>query len=567
MPTPYKSSPTVTVSLSGNILIDSLIAGRKWAPDSSGKFVITYSFPTASSLWAPSDTQFTSALSDNAKQKARDSLKAWSDVCNLVFVEVEETPTLVGDIRFAYGTNPNISSNAVGWASFPGDYPGAGDVWTNQSQVKYDSGPFLHELGHALGLKHPFDGGIIAPKEFDNLGYSVLSYTAREKTIFGNTPMPNDILAIQYLYGTNMSTHAGNDNYQFQNQSDPMTGYSNHAYWDAGGVDTFDASLINKAVVIDLRPGGFSAIGHWADYYNVAIPSNVIIENAVASRFDDIIYDNEADNWLEGGEGNDQFYVGLGNDTISGGSGNDTIYYTTSLKAFKVNRVEDSVVIQGMNNSSNRDVAFSVETLRFSDYSVNLSIQANAKLISTQNLRTLEELYVAFFNRVPDADGLNYWIKQIQKGMNIAQIAESFYTAALQFSKETGYTESATNTDFVRIIYKNVLGRFAETAPPDADVNYWATNLNNGTVSRGQLVNSMLLSAHTYKGDKTWGWVADLLDNKVSVANYFALQNGLNFNSDQESISKGMAIASQVNATDINAAIQLIGLSTDAITI
>ena len=46
-----------------------------------------------------------------------------------------------------------------------------------------------------------------------------------------------------------------------------------------------------------------------------------------------------------------------------------------------------------------------------------------------------------------------------------------------------------------------------------------------------------------------------------------ALQNGLNFNSDQESISKGMAIASQVNATDINAAIQLIGLSTDAITI
>jgi hypothetical protein len=43
-------------------------------------------------------------------------------------------------------------------------------------------------------------------------------------------------------------------------------------------------------------------------------------------------------------------------------------------------------------------------------------------------------------------------------------------------------------------------------------------------------VSTILSSAHTYKGDATWGWVPDLLDNKISVANQFAVTWGLNYN-------------------------------------
>ncbi len=118
-----------------------------------------------------------------------------------------------------------------------------------------------------------------------------------------------------------------------------------------------------------------------------------------------------------------------------------------------------------------------------------------------------------------------------------------------------------SNDDFVRIIYKNVLGRYGDTAPPAEDVNYWSNSLQNGTTSKGSLVTAMLTAAHTFKGDAKWGWVPDLLDNKIKVANYFAVQLGLNYNSPEESITKGMAIAAEITPTSIAKAIELIGIN------
>jgi len=42
----------------------------------------------------------------------------------------------------------------------------------------------------------------------------------------------------------------------------------------------------------------------------------------------------------------------------------------------------------------------------------------------------------------------------------------------------------------------------------------------------GSLVSAILTSAHTFKDDATWGWVADLLDNKIQVADKFAVTWG-----------------------------------------
>jgi len=61
-----------------------------------------------------------------------------------------------------------------------------------------------------------------------------------------------------------------------------------------------------------------------------------------------------------------------------------------------------------------------------------------------------------------------------------------------------------------------------------------------------------------YKTDLTWHWVPDLLDNKYSVANYFCLQQGLNYNTPEVSIAEGMAIAAAVTPTSTAAAIALI---------
>ncbi|RZI44290.1 hypothetical protein EGT07_02370 [Herbaspirillum sp. HC18] len=77
---------------------------------------------------------------------------------------------------------------------------------------------------------------------------------------------------------------------------------------------------------------------------------------------------------------------------------------------------------------------FNVAKIRFSDITLNLVVGDKSKMIAAAGLKTLIELYVAFFNRVPDADSLAYWIDQFKSGQTVDQISDSFYTAAVQYS-------------------------------------------------------------------------------------------------------------------------------------
>jgi len=210
---------------------------------------------------------------------------------------------------------------------------------------------------------------------------------------------------------------------------------------------------------------------------------------------------------------------------------------------------------------SSTALANNVTSIQFADIKVNLLIGDLSKTIATSDLKTLIELYVAFFNRVPEADGLAYWIGQAKAGMTLDQIAEAFYQAAVAYSDLTDYSSSMSHADFVRIIYQNVLGRSGATAPPDVDVQYWAGQLSSGQSSRGQLLSTMLNSAHSFAGDATWGWVPQLLDNKITVATRFAIEQGLNYNTPAESITKGMAIAAAVTPTSTDAAVSLMNIA------
>ncbi|MBC7498921.1 MAG: DNA/RNA non-specific endonuclease [Herminiimonas sp.] len=203
-------------------------------------------------------------------------------------------------------------------------------------------------------------------------------------------------------------------------------------------------------------------------------------------------------------------------------------------------------------------------TLTFSDVSLGFSIAAQAQAIPASDLRLLIELYIAFFNRVPDADGLSYWIAELRNGKTIENIADSFHAAAIQYPALTGYSAATTHADFVRIIYKNVLGRSGATAPPDADVNYWRYALDTGRATKGALVRAILAAAHGFTGDQTWGWVPQLLDKKYYVGHYFAVQHGINYLSAEENIRRTMAVAAAVTPTDMTAAIRLIGVADTA---
>ncbi|MBC3874820.1 Ig-like domain-containing protein [Undibacterium flavidum] len=252
-----------------------------------------------------------------------------------------------------------------------------------------------------------------------------------------------------------------------------------------------------------------------------------------------------------------------GSDIIDGSAGRDTVVYSGKLSAYALSHQLNTYNVTSKNGGVSGvmtvDSLRNVESLKFDDMTVNLQIQAAASGAPPQHVQRLIELYVAFFNRVPDADGLAYWLSEMKAGQTINAIAETFYNAGVQFSNLTGFSASMSNADFINVIYKNVLGR-VDGADPDG-LAYWNAELVAGRANRGSLVSIMLDSAHQFKGDSTWGWVANLLDNKIIVAKTFAIDWGLGYASSNDAILQGMAIAAAVTPTDTQVALTLIGLS------
>ena len=243
-----------------------------------------------------------------------------------------------------------------------------------------------------------------------------------------------------------------------------------------------------------------------------------------------------------------------------GGSGIDQVYFTGNRSNFTQSKVGEVTTFTDNLGSEGTDQLTSIERAYFTDYSVNLTVKSKSAVsnIASSDLQQLQELYVAFFNRVPDADGLEYWIGQFNGGQSINQIAESFYNSGIAFSELTGISAGMTNTSFINVVYNNVLGR-SSGADPEG-LSFWTSALQSGAETKATLVASIITSAHQFKGDAQWGWVADLLDNKVEVANLFSVEYGLNNLTSAESISNGMAIAAAITPTDTTAAIELIGI-------
>ena len=324
MVSPFTGGTVSTVAGSNDYRIDSLIGGAKWGGAKGTAATITYSFPQASSTWKngyanhePTGPGY-HGLNSGEQAAVRSALGAWSDVANITFSQVTETPGNVGDIRVAY--SGALSADAYAWAYYPGAYAEGGDVWLNANYGwtfgagTYSQMAVMHELGHALGLKHDFEGSVQLYGAENTRQYTIMAYNgysgADGEPI---TPMLYDVLAIQAIYGANMTTRTGDTVYTFAQRGQTQ------CIWDAGGIDTFDCSGQTAAVTIDLRAGSFSSIGTRINgaraSQNVAIAFGATIENATGGAGNDVLGGNAVANVLIGGAGADSLAGGLGNDT------------------------------------------------------------------------------------------------------------------------------------------------------------------------------------------------------------------------------------------------------------
>ena len=103
------------------------------------------------------------------------------------------------------------------------------------------------------------------------------------------------------------------------------------------------------------------------------------------------------------------------------------------------------------------------------------------------NIAPVVRLYSAYFLRIPDYDGLMYWVNRKTQGTALEEISDAFATSP-EFQTTYG---SLTNAQFVQLVYQNVLGR-----EPDADgLAFWTGELDSGNRNRGQVMAGFSESA------------------------------------------------------------------------
>jgi hypothetical protein len=367
--TTSNSIPTTDISSLisgiGSQGVQALLDGFRWGTNLSGTY-LTYSFPgeyeeTAGFIVGYGTDAVDEwhagwwSLDPSEMTAVAQVLTIYEHTANLHFSYVGEHPssnTTVGELRYAVseGVNDELSENdAYAHAYTPGDYPEAGDVWlSDEWYIGHSSGPargtydfetLLHETGHALGLKHPFESsdsnGVVIPSVYDSLMYTVMSYNTyvgdddSGAYFYPTTPMYYDVAALQYLYGAP------------PNFKDAWTYSSSGQYWetiaDSGGIDTLTYnSAVGEYTHMSLVPGNYCAFGQAIHYYNVPsqyeydyrtvwIGPYTIIEKAVGGPGHEEIIGNSVSNTLSGLGGNDTISGGAGADKIDGGAGNDKL--------------------------------------------------------------------------------------------------------------------------------------------------------------------------------------------------------------------------------------------------
>ncbi len=380
-------------------VLNQLVSGAQWTGS-----VITYAFPT-STAGMTGNTELTGFSAFTASQKAAATLalSLWDDL-------------IAPDFVLTTSTNSNIEfGNSTKGVSYAQTYfPTAGTMWVNPTVGpnttndlvnpkigQHGFGTYIHELGHALGLDHMGDyngSGTWAPSSYqDSTVLSIMSYFgpswgsgsangqglvawadwvgADGKLYEPDTPMLNDIMAVQSVYGAETTTRTGDTVYGFDSTVGTASGgiydFTSNAnpilcIYDSSGNDTLDLSGWSTSCVINLTPGSFSSGNSMTN--NISIAYTCDIENGVGGSNNDNLTGNALGNLLNGLGGDDTLNGGAGNDTIIGGSGTgDMAVYSGAFASYSVsyNSATGTFTISG--GTDGTDTVTGVELFQFSD--------------------------------------------------------------------------------------------------------------------------------------------------------------------------------------------------------
>lgn len=441
-------------------VIDALLGTYSWKDTT-----LTYSFPGADSLWSTDPvygygdpngtgepwTGWFMPLSSTEAASFQQILARWSEVTNVDFIPVEDSDEVTGIIRVAR-TYLAEEGDAHAWAYYPSDADCAGDVWINIQEdsgtTPWDNGSYeffavMHEMGHVLGLKHPFEGDVVVPANLDAQSWTIMSYSAlagdedSSFSFYPTTPMILDIAAVQSVYGPNLEFHADDTTYVF---TDEQTYHQ--TIWDAGGSDTlwYQGSL---DAALDLRCLHGSTIGQpvfamspnspeQTRVNNVWIAHEAVIEHAVGGIRNDILVGNAVNNWLDGG------------------AGLDRVQADGERARYQLANAGDSWVLSDTWGQEGMDSLVRVERVQFTDGCAALDLDVGGAARQAALV-----LGAVAYDLLQDPAVVGNVLGWVDGGMNARQI----FDMALAGGEIQVLAGSGDDADLVRLAARNVLGQ------------------------------------------------------------------------------------------------------------
>lgn len=296
---------------------------------------IAYAFPEA-------QPEFYDSLAEAAGwQPANAGIRAayadiFASLATVLDVRFVETADAAGENVIAISRVEPADPNTGGYAFFPSAATPLGSdilisvnfdnpVRNADGSTNFDYEVLVHELGHALGLKHPFEADgtnteTLSEAE-DSSILTTMSYNFLPVAYDGEF-RAFDLMALVEAYGVNPTFRAGDDVYTFSAQQGVFV-------IDGAGTDTISAAGQTQSVTIDLRDGAQSHVGVAGPLisagFQLAISPNSKIENAIGGSGNDVLAGNDLANRLEGAAGDDRIFAGEGADIVIGGAGDDII--------------------------------------------------------------------------------------------------------------------------------------------------------------------------------------------------------------------------------------------------
>jgi V8-like Glu-specific endopeptidase len=194
---------------------------------------------------------------------------------------------------------------------------------------------------------------------------------------------------------------------------------------------------------------------------------------------DDVIVGTADTDWIAGyagkdnisaGAGNDHIFPGGGGDFGDAGEGLDTLYFSGTFASYTVFVTKSNgytTVIDKLATPAEGVCTFAgMERIEFSDTMLAVDVDGAAG--------KAYRVYKAAFARDPmagDKAGLGYWINNIDKGMDMSEVAARFIDSN-EF--RSLYGQNPTNAEFLAKVYTNVLGR----TPDQGGYSWWLNELN-----------------------------------------------------------------------------------------